>query len=242
MAVQRLAAPSARQLTAELVALCERPVEPQGPELGISYFSDEDYRRRAGELIQRAEGELHVFAYGSLLWRPAFEPARSMPAEAPGWRREFCMEITRWRACPAQPGLMMALRRGGQCRGLVMQLTPRAAEDQLVMLLKREVDTEEDMQSLHWITVVTEQGRLPALAFWAEPVSSRMFVERPLDEQAHMLARACGTTGSGAAYLWKTVESLRAHGIEDQYLENLADRVATVICKDAGHNVSLVLA
>lgn len=217
-------------LTPALVALCERPQPPQPPETGIAYFDEEDYRHAADEILAVAPPEgLWVFAYGSLLWRPVLEPSEVRLADAEGWRREFCLKITRWRGSPDRPGLMMALRRGGLCRGLALQLPAAALREQLVKLLKREVDTQEDLDSVAWIDVRTAQGPLKALSFWAEPTASRMFSATPRLVQARMLARACGSIGSGAHYLLRTLESLRALGIADDELEELAMMVAEEI-------------
>ena len=224
--------PTRPRLSPELVALCERSEPSQGPEPGLVYFTDEDYRRKAAQLLDEAsDGPFWIFAYGSLLWRPAFDVEATRLAFVQGWRRDFCMEITRWRGSPAQPGLMMGLRRGGACAGVVMQLAPDQRRAQLVRLLKREADTEEDLRSIRWIEADTDQGKVRALACWVEPVTSRMFVEKTIEAQAYMLARACGSGGSGAGYLHRTVASLTALGLEDAYLDTLDELVSVEIIR-----------
>lgn len=221
--------PRAR-LTPELVALCERQEPRQGPEPGLVYFTDEDYQTAATRLLDEAAGgAVWIFAYGSLLWRPAFEIGEMRLAKAHGWRRDFCMEIKRWRGSPEHPGLMMALRPGGACEGVVMRLPQDDRHAQLVRLLKREVDVDEDLRSVRWIEVDTDHGKMQALACWADPVMSRMFVEKPIAEQARMLARACGFGGSGAAYLHRTVTSIAERGLVDEYLTTLDALVAQEI-------------
>jgi cation transport protein ChaC len=232
--------PPSLRLSPELVALCERPEPKQGPEPGLTYFTDDDYRAVATELLDRAgDGPFWVFAYGSLLWRPAFDVEATRLAHVPGWRRDFCMEITRWRGSPDQPGLMMGLRQGGAASsGTVIQLAHNDRHAQLVRLLKRETDTAEDMLSLRWIEADTDEGKVRALATWAEPVKSRMFVERPIEEQAYMLSRACGSGGSGAAYLHRTVTSLAELGLEDAYLTALDELVSAQIARRTGFDIS----
>jgi cation transport protein ChaC len=222
-------APRAR-LTPELVARCERQEPRQGPEPGLVYFTEEDYQAAATRLMDEAAGRpVWIFAYGSLLWRPAFEIGEMRLAKAHGWRRDFCMEIKRWRGSPEHPGLMMALRQGGTSEGVAIRLAQDDLHAQLVRLLKREVDVEEDLRSVRWIEAHTDQGKVQALACWAEPVMSRMFVEKPIAEQAHMLARACGSGGSGAAYLHRTVTSISELGLVDEYLTTLDALVAQEI-------------
>jgi glutathione-specific gamma-glutamylcyclotransferase len=132
---------------------------------------------------------------------------------------------------------MMGLRKGSTCAGVVMQIAHADRQAQLVRLLKREADAEEDLHALRWIDADTEQGRVRALACWAEPVNSRMFVEKPIEEQAYMLARACGSGGSGAAYLHRTVTSLAALGIEDAYL----DALEGLVCEEIMRHLNLVI-
>jgi len=227
------------RLSPELVAFCERPEPRQGPEPGLAYFSEGDYQAAADRFLGEAgDDPFWVFAYGSLLWSPAFDAEATRLAEARGWRRDFCMEIRRWRGSPEQPGLMMGLRKGGTCSGVVLQLAHDDRRGKLVRLLKREVDTDEDLQSVRWIEADTNLGRVRALAWWAEPIMSRMFVEKSIEEQAHMLARACGFGGSGAAYLHRTVTSLAGLGIADDYLTRLDELVAEEIIGRTGFSVS----
>src|SRR5262245_27783150 len=111
------------RLSAELVALCER-LEPRlGPEPGLVYYTPEDFQAIAERLLaETGGGPLWIFAYGSLLWRPAFAAVETRLATAQGWRRDFCMEIRRWRGSPDYPGLMMGLRKGGRCAGAVQRI------------------------------------------------------------------------------------------------------------------------
>lgn len=218
-----------KKLTAEMVALCERPSPKLGPEPGLVYLSAEEHGDIANRLLDEAGGETWVLAYGSLLWRPAFPVAESREAAVHGWRREFCLEIPRWRGTPDQPGLMMALRQGGICKAHVQRIGGDDRRTELVKLLRREIDIAEDLDSVRIIEAETGQGTVRALAFWAEPVSSRFFTSKPIEVQAHMLARACGSIGSGAAYLFHTLQALSDLGIEDEYLNDLAGLVASEI-------------
>ena len=217
-------------LTAELVTRCERPVPDPGPEPGYAYFTDEEYDAAASALLQqKARGSLWIFAYGSLIWKPAFVSVEHRRATAFGWHRAFCLELTRWRGSPRQPGLMMGLQRGGCCRGVVYRLPDADHVGQLGRLLRREVGGDEEMRTVRWIIVETEQGKLPALTFWADPTGLDYSVRLPLARVAHILARACGHIGSGAAYLFQTVSKLEEFGIRDRNLWRLQQLVADEI-------------
>ncbi|MDP1699370.1 MAG: gamma-glutamylcyclotransferase [Aestuariivirga sp.] len=219
-------------LTAELVKLCERPEPDPGPGPDHEDFAEEDYHDvAAGMLLRHGNQPIWVFAYGSLLWKPAAAVIETRAATAHGWHRAFCLEMKRWRGSPAQPGLMMGLRRGGQCEGAILRLPDDDRLAQLMQLLRREIDGREDLQAVRMINVQTAQGPVQALAFWAEPRESRYFANPGISETARILARACGHLGSGASYLYETVTKLEELGIRDHYLWELQQLVAKEIMR-----------
>lgn len=217
-------------LTADLVACCERPVPDPGPRPDITHFSDADFTDFAERLAaQNGTGPVWVFAYGSLIWNPGFTWDSYRRATVHGWHRCFSMKMERWRGTPEQPGLMMALERGGSCEGIAYRLPADNAVGELVNLLKREVEGVEDSAHIRWVKARTDDERFQALVFYALPKGVD-FPKRPsLDMAAHMLARACGHAGSGAAYLHRTVEKLAEHGICDRNLWRLQEMVAAEI-------------
>jgi cation transport protein ChaC len=217
-------------LTAELVARCERPEPDPGPDPSRRYCTDADYEAAAAGLVaQAAPGQLWVFAYGSLIWKPAIETVDHRRAVAHGWHRSFCLKLTRWRGSPAQPGLMMGLRRGGRCAGMVHRIADDDRQALLVRLLRREIGNDQHLTGVRWINVDTDLGKLRALTFWAEPIGLSTWVDLPLPEVARILARACGHGGSGTAYLFHTVSKLDALGIRDRNLWRLQQLVADEI-------------
>jgi cation transport protein ChaC len=115
-------------LTPELVALTLRDVQDDGPEPGWTPLSETELDCLV-DLIQGEAGvePIWVFAYGSLIWNPEFNVTGRMRATAYGWHRSFSLKIERWRATSEQPGLMMALERGGRCDGMVLRLSNETA-------------------------------------------------------------------------------------------------------------------
>jgi len=72
-------------------------------------------------------GEVWVFAYGSLIWRPCFEYAERLKATLAGYRRRFSVWTLIARGTPAAPGLALALEEGdGACHGVAYRLSPGA--------------------------------------------------------------------------------------------------------------------
>ncbi len=153
-------------LNADLVALSARDVPDPGPQAGRQMFGDADYQTAAMQVLQDyGDGPIWLFAYGSLLWKPAFAPAESRVAQAEGWHRSFCIAMHRWRGSPEQPGLMLALRPGGSCTGLATRVPDGDRLAQMVTLLRRESAGPDGMKSLRIIDLDTAQGPLRAFAF-----------------------------------------------------------------------------
>jgi cation transport protein ChaC len=106
-------------LTPELVSVVERTELDPGPEPGTNEHTDEEFSFMVEALLKEySPADLWVFAYGSLIWNPEFKFEESRPAQAKGWHRSFCLTLTRRRGTREYPALMMALDRGGSCKGV----------------------------------------------------------------------------------------------------------------------------
>jgi len=218
-------------LTPELVARVHRQVEDLGPAPGGSYLGDEDYAALVENALSgRAIDEpIWLFAYGSLIWRPEIEHVEERAATVHGWHRCFCMKLTRWRGTPENPGLMLALERGGACRGIAMLLPAGHPGKQLDRLFRREMTYKPSSYIPRWLPAVTTAGPVRAIGF----VINRkgMAYSGPLSEaeRVKLMASGCGHVGSCADYLYNTVANLEARGIHDRYLWRLQQLVAAEI-------------
>lgn len=227
-------------LTADLVARIHRQVDDAGPGIHRSAtttpMSEADYDAVTGELLaahaaHRAAGAdgFWVFAYGSLIWRPACETVAQTHAHLRGWHRRFCMRITRWRGTQDCPGLMMALEPGGSCHGILQRLDGAGLEAAVGALVRRETSVKPMTNQPRWITATAGGRRIPALAFTANRNGAFYAGRLDLATTADVLATACGHWGSGAEYLLNTVAHLEALGIHDRYLWTLQEMVAARI-------------
>ena len=195
--------------------------------------SDADYEAAAATLLKDRppSGEVWVFAYGSLIWNPEFAFAEERLGLVQGWHRAFCLGWVRiYRGTPERPGIMLALDRGGSCRGVTFRLPPDAVNASLIPLLRREMPIKGDTIPARWVTAHTAQGPVRAITF---PISRSSDAYLPgLTEAAvvEALATAAGERGSMAEYLHSTVSHLERRGIHDRYLwrlqELVADRIA----------------
>jgi glutathione-specific gamma-glutamylcyclotransferase len=235
MAGKKDPAAAGMALTPELVALCEREEADPGPDPGYTPLTPAEFDRLSARLLDElGEDDLWVFAYGSLIWKPTFDFEEHRLATLHGWHRSFCLELTRWRGMPDQPGLMLALDAGGRCDGIAYRLPRADNADNMRKLVEREIDSREDIRTIRWVRLRTPEGPLRALVFWIGPRGEGVSRKLPLEEVARTLAQACGHGGSCAAYLYNTVTHLADFGIRDRNLWRLQELVAGEILAGAG--------
>ncbi|MGZ9718932.1 gamma-glutamylcyclotransferase [Rhizobium miluonense] len=218
---------SRMDLTDELVALSLRNEIDPGPDPQHIPITEVELDELALRLHEESQGDaLWVFAYGSLIWKPDFDAVEARVAAVKGWHRSFCLRMTRWRGSLTQPGLMLALKRGGYCKGVAFRLDDSDRLGQIKRMLRREIGTIEAAATIRWARAQTDQGPVRALVFWADPKGSYVTSKLPLETVAGILARACGPRGSCAEYLYLTVKHLEAWGIRDLNLWRLQKLVA----------------
>ncbi|WP_040583073.1 gamma-glutamylcyclotransferase, partial [Mesorhizobium amorphae] len=197
-------------LTEELVARCFRAVEDTGPDPDAAHLDDSDYEAMVDALEAKlpATEPLWLFGYGSLIWKPEIDHVEERVAVARGWHRSFCMKMTRWRGTKDQPGLMMALDRGGQCKGVAFRLGDGDRRQQLDKLLRREVTLKPTSYHPRLLTLASDSGPLKGLAFVINRKGTTYAGPLDEDEVVERLATCCGHWGSGADYLYNTVKNL----------------------------------
>jgi cation transport protein ChaC len=221
-------------LTPELIARIHRDEPKLKPPPGTTAMTETDYEAVVDRLLARhdPEGDLWVFVYGSLLWRPASPHDGQRRARLSGWHRSFCFRVLRHRGTPDRPGLMLALDRGGACVGMV-QRHGGDARERLGLLVRREMSIRESANRPRWVTVEDEDGnRRRAVAFAADR-SSPLYCGRQTQEATvAALAASIGHVGSCAEYLMLTVRHLEELGIHDPYLWRLQELVAARIVRE----------
>jgi cation transport protein ChaC len=223
------------RLTEELVRRVHREVPDEGPLAHLTYFTEADYDDHlAGFLRERPDGPVQVFAYGSLIWKPAFEPAAVSWGRAISWSRAFCLRVNRYRGTRDLPGLMMQIDRGDGCVGVLQTVLPDREWADLSALWRREMTVKPPGNAPRWIEVEREGRVERAIAFTANGNSPNYAGQLDAELVAATLARACGHWGSGAEYLRQTVLSLESAGIHDPYLWALQERVAELIEASGG--------
>lgn len=158
-----------------------------------------------------------VFAYGSLLWRPAFAAEQALPATVTGWQRRLSVLAVADRGSESAPGLWFALEPGGRVRGLALRL-PAAARDEAFSALWRREMPDDAYRPVEVECTLAGGGTVRALAFAANPASR---LHRPAlspQRTAQLVLQGSGTRGTCAEYVRRTLQALDAHGLRDEAL------------------------
>lgn len=163
--------------------------------------------------------DVWVFGYGSLMWNPAFLFEERRLGSVRGWHRRFCLNLTRGRGSPECPGLMLALDRGGVCRGMAFRVAAAQARDELLLVWRREMLVGSYLA--RWVTVATEAGPVRAVTFVVNAKHARYVGRLSETEAAARIARATGELGTCLDYFDRTVAALHAFGLRDVALERI---------------------
>lgn len=218
------------RLTERLVGFIQPEVtteELPPPPPGMYQATYDDHLRTISELAVDAEDEVWFFAYGSLIWKPACAFVEVRTGLVRGWHRSFCLGWNdRHRGSSQKPGLMLALDRGGACKGVLYRVPADAVEENLVKLFEREMGWRPSPFPPRWVNVQSGDRTIRALTFCIDRNSGRYVSGLTLERIADVLATAVGTRGSMAEYLFATVRHLEELGIHDPHLWRLQDMVA----------------
>lgn len=204
-------------------------VQEDGARPTAEAATDADYQQFVQDILAGSDGsgQIWVFAYGSLIWKPACEFVEIRTGLLRGWHRAFCLGWNTWfRGSKSNPGLMLALDRGGSCKGALYRLPPGQAEENIEKLCRREMSQKPSSFPPRWVTVATEHGPVRAFTFCIDRNSGRYVSGLSEAEVADVLAKAVGSRGSMVEYLFNTVSHLEQLGIHDPHLWRLQELVA----------------
>ena len=169
------------------------------------------------------KGELWVFGYGSLMWRPGFEFLEQVPARLIGEHRALCVYSFDHRGTPEKPGLVLGLDRGGACRGIAFRVAAKLRGRTIQYLRSREQTTHVYREVMRSVWLENEgRKRVSALTYVVDRGHVQYAGRLPLTEQLRIVQQGHGRSGSNREYVLSTVRAIEAQGFRDPQLHQLA--------------------
>ena len=171
-------------------------------------------------------GDLWVFGYGSLMWRPGFAYLERCPARLIGLHRALCVLSFVHRGTPERPGLVLGLDRGGMCRGIAYRVAAAARGATIAYLRAREQVTAVYLETMRRIELEDRQRRrVEALCYVVDRSHGQYAGRLSLAERLHHVRQGHGQSGRNRDYVLQTVRALEALGYRESDLHLLAEHL-----------------
>jgi cation transport protein ChaC len=197
--------------------------------------------------LEHAAGDLWVFGYGSLMWRPGFDFHERIEARLTGAHRALCVYSFVHRGTPERPGLVLGLDRGGACQGIAFRVAAADRAKTIAYLRAREQATGVYRECVRRVSLKSEPGSLerklgslegklgspkseparqvPALCYVVDRSHVQYAGRLPLAEQLHYIRQGHGQSGPNRDYVLATVAAMEALGLRESELHLLAERL-----------------
>jgi cation transport protein ChaC len=170
-------------------------------------------------------GDLWVFGYGSLMWRPGFRYRERHLASLHGYHRSLCVFSHVHRGTPEMPGLVLGLDRGGRCRGLAFGVDASDAEATLAYLREREQVTAVYLERR--VRVRLDDGReVEAVTYVADRRHPQYAGRLPIEDLLRLVSQGVGVSGANPDYVRATHQQLIEMGVSDRILAGIAARLS----------------
>ena len=173
--------------------------------------------------LEKETGDLWVFGYGSLMWRPGFEFIEQIPARLIGEHRALCVYSFDHRGTPEKPGLVLGLDRGGACRGIAFRVAGGRRAETIRYLREREQTTHVYREVTRSVWLQDDaRRRVGALTYVVDRGHVQYAGRLSLTEQLRYVQQGHGRSGHNRDYVLETVKSIEAQGFRDPLLHQLA--------------------
>ena len=172
------------------------------------------------------DGNLWIFGYGSLIWRPAFSHVERRPGFIRGWARRFWQGSTDHRGVPSAPGRVVTLIRAPQdcCWGVAYCVAFSERDRVLETLDHRERGGFDRIQ-------VEVEFRNPgdrpvsALVYLATDRNPNYLGPASNAEIVDQIRHARGPSGPNTEYAVRLAQALREIDSTDDHVFAIADRL-----------------
>lgn len=183
-------------------------------------------RAMSAQILSEAEfsnGDLWIFGYGSLMWRPGFDFIEKVPARLIGEHRALCVYSFVHRGTPEKPGLVLGLDRGGACRGIAFRVAAKNRRAVVAYLREREQVTSVYREVMRSVWLENEaRERVSALAYVVDRGHVQYAGRLSLTEQLRHVRQGHGQSGPNQEYVLSTVKAIEEQGFRDRQLHQLA--------------------
>ena len=172
---------------------------------------------------ENSKGDLWVFGYGSLMWRPGFDFIERVPARLIGEHRALCVYSFVHRGTPEKPGLVLGLDRGGACRGIAFRVAEKDRAATVAYLREREQVTSvyREVTRSVWLENDARQ-RISALTYVVDRGHVQYAGRLSSAEQLRHVLQGHGQSGANRDYVVSTVKAIETEGFRDAQLHQLA--------------------
>lgn len=189
----------------------------------------EIYQRILAECIQRAgAGDLRVFGYGSLMWKPGFRVLDAAAARVYGYSRRLSVRSMHYRGTEQTPGLVFGLDAGGSCNGVLLRAAAEDKKRVLSRLFRREMFANVYEPRFVQSRILSSGKSVRALAFVVRRKSDRYAAPMPETRAARVICRARGFGGRNSDYVLNTREALEKRGVHCPQLARLCELLQRV--------------
>ena len=163
-----------------------------------------------------------VFGYGSLIWRVDFPYLERRRATLHGWARRFWQGSHDHRGTPGAPGRVVTLipAPNAACAGMAYRV-----DDAVFAHLDHREKNGYARMTLD-IALGGGAQRVPSVVYVADEGNPAFLGPAPLDAIAGHILRSSGPSGRNADYLLELDAALREMGVQDDHVQDLAQRVS----------------
>ncbi len=186
---------------------------------------------------EQESGDLWVFGYGSLMWRPGFAYVERVPARLVGMHRALCVYSFVHRGTPERPGLVLGLDRGGMCRGIAYRVAAAARATTIGYLRGREQVTTVYLETMRQVELEDRgRRRVRALCYIVDRSHVQYAGRLSLAESVHHVRQGHGQSGPNRDYVLETVNALEALGYRESDLHRIAAQLKGLHETGAGNS------
>jgi len=172
------------------------------------------------DAVEETSGDLWVFGYGSLMWRPGFPFVEQRKAAIRGFHRSLCIYSHVHRGTHSRPGLVLGLDRGGSCLGIAFRVAQADREATVHYLREREQATSVYLEVLVQ-TMLGAREAVRSLVYVADRNHPQYAGRLEEAEVLRLVRQGVGQSGANPDYVRNTHAHLKELGVHDPVLARL---------------------